>query len=1067
MRFLRLKLEQFAGVVSGQVEFGPGLNVLYGPNELGKSTLAEAARTALLMQHTSAAHEPWIRWNTDESPSVELVFQTGPQRFWRVRKTFGQGAKAKAILDESRDAVSFSIVAKGRGVDAEIRKLLKWGIPEPGGSGGPRGLPETFLTAVLLPHQDRSARVFELNLEEDYDDTGRKLVTEALQAMATDPMFTQVLTRAQSKVDEAFTSRGHRKKGKASPWRISNDEIQQAEKHLTDSRKALEESESVQQRITDLHSSLNEARAACEEAEVALTTQRSYFEERSKIEQKLNAAQANFDRVAKIHSEFADLKAKKIRLEREARDLARQLADAETAIDAARAKVDAAQQEVRSASKKETDAQRRIREQELENQLLECDAKLGQAKGIIEKATHVQDLTKNRTQLEQERDGLRKDFDASNRQLNKLKSEIAVLQSLLMWFERKETRLELKKAEKALADMESLRNENATKKMELDRLQADLASRRLPTDDQLVSMRQLSDDLRVAKAQLNVGITVEVSPQAPFLAEVTIDSEDGHQQQLSDSPVTFEARSVVQLRLGDLADVVVRGGKAGLHRDIEVLTKKWNELVQPALEAARVSGLDELEKARREVNDAANRVAELRRDISWNKEQIELKSGVSGGQKELALTLKRLDRELSEVDRDVMIQRAKVFEGQSPNQRRQSIQRQLDEARSELEQANHAVIGSQVRLDAIPASLASLQTELENAQAALPRPWAESLADAKSEVEQYKTRRQIAEDQLTALRQEGDTALSKAQAALDKATAELAAATDREKEIAKEKENSLKSLNTCDGELNVRKQQFDATDLTAARQLVEQTVATLESLPTPDEPVTQETLEAQEAEVKQLKESVHKIEVELHNEQGALKHVGGAAARERVSSFEEALSQKQKEEEELSLDYDAWRLLLETLRVAENDEAAHLGQAIMAPIAQRFSDLTQGRYAEMQLGPALETVGIIADGATREVGCLSIGTKEQLSTILRLSLAEQLQSVLLLDDQLAQSDPDRMEWFRKLIRETARTTQIIVLTCRPEDYLVPTEMVSGQQYVDSEDELIRASNLQLLISHDC
>jgi uncharacterized protein YhaN len=46
----------------------------------------------------------------------------------------------------------------------------------------------------------------------------------------------------------------------------------------------------------------------------------------------------------------------------------------------------------------------------------------------------------------------------------------------------------------------------------------------------------------------------------------------------------------------------------------------------------------------------------------------------------------------------------------------------------------------------------------------------------------------------------------------------------------------------------------------------------------------------------------------------------------------------------------------------------------------------------------------------------------------------------LLDDQLVQSDPDRLRWFRHALRQTASVgVQIIVLTCRPDDYLEPAE----------------------------
>jgi hypothetical protein len=71
---------------------------------------------------------------------------------------------------------------------------------------------------------------------------------------------------------------------------------------------------------------------------------------------------------------------------------------------------------------------------------------------------------------------------------------------------------------------------------------------------------------------------------------------------------------------------------------------------------------------------------------------------------------------------------------------------------------------------------------------------------------------------------------------------------------------------------------------------------------------------------------------------------------------------------------------------------------------------------------------------------LSVGTRDQLSTIFRLSLAEQLQSSVLLDDQLTQSDAERMVWLRNLLRTLATSIQIIVFTCRPGDYLLPDEL---------------------------
>jgi predicted ATP-dependent endonuclease of OLD family len=44
MRLHRLRITSFAAIGNVDVEFGPGLNVLYGPNDLGKSTVVAAIR---------------------------------------------------------------------------------------------------------------------------------------------------------------------------------------------------------------------------------------------------------------------------------------------------------------------------------------------------------------------------------------------------------------------------------------------------------------------------------------------------------------------------------------------------------------------------------------------------------------------------------------------------------------------------------------------------------------------------------------------------------------------------------------------------------------------------------------------------------------------------------------------------------------------------------------------------------------------------------------------------------------------------------------------------------------
>jgi uncharacterized protein YhaN len=72
-----------------------------------------------------------------------------------------------------------------------------------------------------------------------------------------------------------------------------------------------------------------------------------------------------------------------------------------------------------------------------------------------------------------------------------------------------------------------------------------------------------------------------------------------------------------------------------------------------------------------------------------------------------------------------------------------------------------------------------------------------------------------------------------------------------------------------------------------------------------------------------------------------------------------------------------------------------------------------------------------------------------------------LGSTIVLDDQLVQSDDNRMDWFRALLAEKARNFQILVFTCRPGDYLAKGAMVPRGSVVhtDSDGGFVRAVDL--------
>ena len=108
------------------------------PNELGKSSLVNAIRAALLLQSTSAAAAPLREWHADAPPRVALTFEQEAQRVWRVRKSFV--SSGHAYLELSRDGSEFTQEGKGREVDGTLRRILRWGLKGPGLPGGKHGM---------------------------------------------------------------------------------------------------------------------------------------------------------------------------------------------------------------------------------------------------------------------------------------------------------------------------------------------------------------------------------------------------------------------------------------------------------------------------------------------------------------------------------------------------------------------------------------------------------------------------------------------------------------------------------------------------------------------------------------------------------------------------------------------------------------------------------------------------------------------------------------------------------------------------------------------------------------
>jgi len=331
------------------------------------------------------------------------------------------------------------------------------------------------------------------------------------------------------------------------------------------------------------------------------------------------------------------------------------------------------------------------------------------------------------------------------------------------------------------------------------------------------------------------------------------------------------------------------------------------------------------------------------------------------------------------------------------------------------------------------AELAAATTELQNVAA--------DLASLDSTI---AARKQRIDKAMSGARTEAETARNKVETAQKKLTGAIANCAGHS------------------GRLGELRKQRDAEDLLASERRLREATDRHAALPVPERNVTKDEVSAAKNVEDSVRSELESTERDIHRAHGALEQVGGAVARERLRDATEAFELAERQEREIEADYEAWKLLLDQMKEADAAQASNLGQALGPAIASRFQTLTQRRYEAVQLNAQLGTEGIVTGGAARPASRLSVGTREQLSTLYRLSLAEYLQATVVLDDQLVQSDDSRMLWFRGLLSEKAHIFQILVFTCRPGDYLPTASMVPdgpGGVHVDTDNGFVRAVDL--------
>ena len=126
MRLERVTLKSFKGFGELEAALAPGVNVLAGANEAGKSSFLEALRAALFESATTTSKSKrgrWVPWGTEATPEVAVEFEAGGARY-RVAKAFAKSKGTATLVDLAAGAT----LADGpKHVDARLGEILRMG----------------------------------------------------------------------------------------------------------------------------------------------------------------------------------------------------------------------------------------------------------------------------------------------------------------------------------------------------------------------------------------------------------------------------------------------------------------------------------------------------------------------------------------------------------------------------------------------------------------------------------------------------------------------------------------------------------------------------------------------------------------------------------------------------------------------------------------------------------------------------------------------------------------------------------------------------------------------------
>ncbi len=198
-------------------------------------------------------------------------------------------------------------------------------------------------------------------------------------------------------------------------------------------------------------------------------------------------------------------------------------------------------------------------------------------------------------------------------------------------------------------------------------------------------------------------------------------------------------------------------------------------------------------------------------------------------------------------------------------------------------------------------------------------------------------------------------------------------------------------------------------------------------------------LQRAERALREFDAGVHDRERKRSEDEGRLTEMRSRGLYGRLAELAEEHGELLAKLESLRNEARALQLLYDSFQ----EEERRAIEAVFAPVAEKVGRMALAvlrKSLRMDFDEKLGTPRVELGGHAFTLDQLSGGTRDQIALFTRIAFAELYaerhgRHALVLDDPLVNSDPERRARILDVLARAARDLQILVFTCRPDDYL--------------------------------